>query len=451
MKMKNFSSLSERLRGRGFALICGAAIIFSSMPFAHAQTLQGYRDQGRIMLGVIKSDVKKNYYDSSFHGVDIDARFKEADEQIKAATSIGQVLAVIAQTLMSFNDSHLFFDPPGITARIEHGWRMQMIGDKCYVVAVQPGSDAEARGLKPGDRVLSVENYAFTRGDLWKLQYIIYNLSPRPSLKVVVVKPDGEKKQLDIAAKVHEGKMVIDYGPGVANDKMNVVRELETLSRLNAHRTLDLKDGLFIWKMPGFFNITERQVNEIMDRARKHKTLVLDMRGNPGGSEDLLLAVIGNLFDHDVNVGELKRRKETKPLVAKTRGDKAFKGQLVVLVDSDSGSSAEILARVVQLEKRGTVIGDRTAGAVMRSRSYDHELGSSLVLSYGVHVTDADLVMSDGQSLEHTGVKPDEMMLPTAVDLAAQRDPVLWRALVLGGINTTPEKAGAFFPIEWRK
>jgi hypothetical protein len=60
------------------------------------------------MLGVIKSDVKKNYYDASFHGIDIDARFMEADEKIKAATSISQVLAIIAQTLMSFNDSHLF-------------------------------------------------------------------------------------------------------------------------------------------------------------------------------------------------------------------------------------------------------------------------------------------------------------------------------------------------------
>jgi predicted metalloprotease with PDZ domain len=67
-----------------------------------------------------------------------------------------------------------------------------MIGDKCYVVAVQPGSDAEAQGLQPGDRVLSVENYTFTRGDLWKLEYIIYALSPRPGLKVSVMKPDGE-------------------------------------------------------------------------------------------------------------------------------------------------------------------------------------------------------------------------------------------------------------------
>lgn len=450
MKMKNFSSLSMPfLRAFTFALVLCPAIIFSSMPPARAQTLQSYRDQGHIMLGVIKSDVKKNYYDASFHGIDIDARFKEADEKIKAATSISQVLAIIAQTLMSFNDSHLFFNPPRVAARIEHGWQMQMIGDKCYVVAVQPGSDAEAQGLRPGDRVLSVENYTFTRGDLWKLEYIIYALSPRPGLKVSVMKPDGEKKQLNIAAKVHEGKLVTDLGPGVANDRMNIIREYQTEAKLHAHRYGSSGD-LFIWKMPDFY-LSERQVNEIMDKAKKHKTLVLDLRDNGGGSLDILLTVIGNLFDHDVNVGELKRRKEAKPLVAKTRGNNAFKGQLVVLVDSESGSSAEVLARIVQLEKRGTVIGDRTAGAVMAAKHYDHEVGNTLVLYYGVSVTDADIVMSDGQSLEHTGVKPDELVLPTAADLAARRDLVLARAAAIAGAALTPEKAGLLFPVEWRK
>src|SRR6185295_7938024 len=97
-------------------------------------------------------------------------------------------------------------------------------------------------------------------------------------------------------------------------------------------------------------------------------------------------------------------RKETKPMLAKTRGDRIFKGKLVVLVDSTSGSSAEIFARTMQLEKRGTVIGDRTAGAVMRAIHSEHQLGADTVVFYGVSVTDADLIMSDGKSLERAGV-----------------------------------------------
>lgn len=59
--------------------------------------------------------------------------------------------------------------------------------------------------------------------------------------------------------------------------------------------------------------------------------------------------------------------------------------------------------------------------------------------------------MADGKSLEHVGVVPDETKLPTAADLAAKRDPVLAYALSLMGKNISAEKAGEWFPIEWRK
>ncbi|MBI2820942.1 MAG: hypothetical protein HYX74_01835, partial [Acidobacteria bacterium] len=109
------------------------------------------------------------------------------------------------------------------------------------------------------------------------------------------------------------------------------------------------------------------------------------------------------------------------------------------------------LARLVQLEKRGTVLGDRTAGAVMQSRYESYQLGAGRVFYYGVSITEADLIMSDGRSLEHVGVEPDEPMLPSAEDLAAGRDPVLAHAAALLGVALEPEEAGALFPIEWRK
>jgi C-terminal processing protease CtpA/Prc len=138
-------------------------------------------------------------------------------------------------------------------------------------------------------------------------------------------------------------------------------------------------------------------------------------------------------------------------MVAKTRGDKVFKGQLVVLIDSESASASEIFSRLVQLEKRGTVIGDRSSGAVMRSRVYDHQMGTDTVFFYATSITDADVIMSDGQSVEHVGVTPDESLQPTPADLLAKRDPVLSRAAALVGVKLEPEKAGTLFPLEWQK
>jgi C-terminal processing protease CtpA/Prc len=446
-------SLPSRLRLRPRAFAAALSCLLLLLIFNHAraqQTLSGNRDEGRIMLGVLKGDVVKNYYDPTYHGINVEARFKEAEEQIKRANSLPEILGVIADAMMSFDDSHTFFMPPSFAVRIQHGWVMQMIGDKCYVVAVQPGSNAEAQGLRPGDRVLSVEGTMPTRRDLWKLQYTMFILAPRPSLHVLVEKPDGRRVTYETRAVVHEGKPILQLNSGVSSDRNDLIREEETDARLNAHRYYEVGKESLVWKMPAF-DLPEVKINEMLDRARARKSLILDLRGNQGGDEETLLKLVGGLFDHDVKVGDIKRRKDSKSLVAKTRGANAFTGQLVVLVDSVSGSAAEVLARVVQLEKRGTVIGDRTAGAVMRAHSFDHQLGETLVILYGSSVSDADLLLSDGHSLEHAGVTPDELILPKATDLASQSDPVLARAAQLVGLSLSPEKAGTMFPVEWRK
>ena len=139
-----------------------------------------------------------------------------------------------------------------------------------------------------------------------------------------------------------------------------------------------------------------------------------------------------------------------KPMKTKSSGTR-YEGKVIVLIDSRSASASEIFARTIQLEKRGVVIGDRSSGAVMRARHFPHQLGFDTVIPYGVSVTDADVIMSDGKSLEKTGVTPDELLLPTGAEMAAKRDPVLVRAAALAGVTLDPEKAGSLFPIEWRK
>jgi carboxyl-terminal processing protease len=199
------------------------------------------------------------------------------------------------------------------------------------------------------------------------------------------------------------------------------------------------------------FMRSDTSIDSAISRARDCKTLILDLRGNGGGIVDIEKRLTGYFFDKDVKIGDEKTRKDTKESIAKTRGSGIFKGDLIVLVDHDSASAAEVFAKVIQLQKRGKIIGDRTRGAVMTSRFFPLESGIGNILPFGTSVTVGDLIMTDGKSLEKIGVTPDEIVLPTAQDLAASKDPVLAYAIKLAGIDVTPEKAGTFFPFEWPK
>jgi carboxyl-terminal processing protease len=188
-----------------------------------------------------------------------------------------------------------------------------------------------------------------------------------------------------------------------------------------------------------------------MDKAGKYKTLIIDLRGNSGGSVETLLQLVGNLFDHDVKIGDRKKRKDVKAMIAKTRGHDTYDGELVLLVDNGSASAAELLARVVQIEKKGLVIGDVTSGAVMESRRFQFTLGEDSMAFYGASITDADIVMTDGKTLEHVGVTPDKLMLPTGADMREQGDPVLSYAASLAGVKLDSKEAGALFPVRWKE
>lgn len=433
------------------SVIAAALCLFAtaSIRTAHAQTpspedLKRDRNRGLAMLQLMKDYLRDYYYDPQFHGMNLDTRFKVSEDKIKEAANLGQVLGIVAQTLAELNDSHTFFVPPPRPVDVDYGWKMQMIGDNCYVVAVKPGSDAAAQGLNPGDEVLSLDGFKPSRQTLWKMEYSYNVLRPQPGKHVIVRTPDGAQRDLALKAKVEKRPKQINLEEWFNQ----MYEEYEDEKRLA--RYVEFGSDALIWKLREF-GLTESKVDDTMKKAAQHKALILDLRGNHGGYEVTLKRLVGYFFDRDITIGEVKRRKETKPIKAKSRGDKAFKGKLVVLIDSESGSAAELFARTIQIEKRGTVIGDRSAGAVMRSIFRPGLLGdmsSGNMIPYGASITDADFLLTDGQSLEHVGVTPDEIVLPTAADLAAKLDPVLARAAAIIGVELSAEKAGTFFPVE---
>ncbi|MBA3559230.1 MAG: PDZ domain-containing protein [Gemmatimonadaceae bacterium] len=421
---------------------CIAALALAAGPVAAQSLSKLDQDRGRTMLAQVRSDVEKHYYDPTFRGLDLAARFSAADQRIRQASTIEEIFASVAQVVLELNDSHTYFVPPALTVQVKYGWQMQMVGDSCFVTQVTQGSDAAGQGLRAGDVVISVNGQSPTRKTLWKLLYLYHLLRPQPGLRVLVRSPGEEPRQIDIAAKVRQTSRVIDLtGADGGTDLWILIREAEKEAREQWALYNEIGETVLTWKL-AVFDDYDRSVEAGIKRARGRQALILDLRGNGGGDESALLALVGSFFKTDVAIGNLRRRSGAEPLKAKGSGDKAYLGKLVVLVDSESGSASEVFARTIQITRRGTVIGDRTAGAVMRSRTFGHLAGQERAIYYATSVADATVTLSDGGTLEGEGVTPDELLLPSSQDITAGRDPVLSRAAALVGVAITAEEAG---------
>jgi carboxyl-terminal processing protease len=429
-----------RIVALGCVLTAGLSYAGGSLGAQSISSTDKYR--AKQMLRNIGGELKKNYYDPTFGGLDLDAHLKAAIEKLDSATSVGQTLAIVAQALLDLNDSHTFFVPPARTIRVEYGWRMQMVGDQCYVTAVKPGSDATSRGLKVGDEILAIDRFRPTRGDLWKLEYSYNLLNPRSGVTLAVRSPGAAPREIGIAAKATQRVRVLDL-----NDSFDIETLLRDLDDSGSQHGLKKVGSVVVWKMPDFSFMNH---DELLAWALKDAdALILDLRGNPGGYVKTLERVAGRFFDRDVTIADLKGRKQMPPMRARKNG-RTFTGRVVALIDSRTGSAAELFARVLQLEKRGTVIGDRSSGSVRQAYGLNGQIGTESLVLYGASITNAEVIMSDGKSLERVGVTPDELVVPTAEDLAAGRDPVLVRAAALLGIQLDPVTAGKMFPFEWR-
>lgn len=382
------------------------------------------------MLADARSDLNDRYYDKSFRGIDLARLFDSASEKLAAATTTWEAIDVIVSTLYQFNDSHTSFIPPQRASQVDYGWTMASVGEAALVMSVDPGSNAATRGLAPGDEVLALNRYRPTRDNLWQITHYYSLVRPQVQQHLVIRKPDGTQRTIDVRSKTRV-RQVLQLSDAFLDAAQDAWRDRDVY--------WTVEPGILVWRMTYFRD--SDALGELIAKARQAKALVLDLRGNGGGLLEGLKALVAGTFDREIHVMTRIGRKGERREVAKPKG-KPFLGKLVVLVDSRTASASECFARIVQIEKRGTVIGDRTAGKVMASEVYPHAFGIGVRTYYGVSVTVADMRMSDGGALEGGGVTPDEVLLPAPTDLASGRDPVLARAIALLGGATSPDQAG---------
>lgn len=426
------------------ALVLSLLLLFSGQQAAFAQKpkvsgdTKKYRSESIALLEEIRDNLKKLYYDKTFHGIDLEAKVKAAKERINTLEYNWQMYRVLVQFLMDFDDSHTSFHLPPRTDYFDYGFSMQMFGYDCFVISVKKDSDADKQGLQVGDQITSIGKFKPNRKDLWKIIYVLYRLDPADTVDLTVKKLDGTEQKLTVTAKTMTRKQWRED-----------VKKRKNEEKYKPFKCQEVSSAVIACKLYSF-EVEKNDIDKMMTEANKYQKMILDLRGNGGGLVYIEEYLLGHFFERDVKIGNIITRDKTDERFAKTRGDRVFKGELVVLVDSRSASAAEMTARTLQIEKRAKIVGDVSAGAVMTSYSLGLFSPSSAladeVISYvGMSVSVADVVMSDGTRLEKVGVIPDVPVIPTGMALNKKMDAVLAYAATLLGAELTPEKAGEFY------
>jgi C-terminal processing protease CtpA/Prc len=426
------------------ALLVLSGFMLAAAPAATADGLSvSERRSATLMLEGMRKEIETDYFDPAFKGRDLNALAGVAKERIAKAGNISDALAAIAQFALELDDMHTFFSPPWLTVSVDYGWQMGMVGNFCYVIAIDPKSDAARQGVAVGYRVKTVNGFEPTRATLWRLEYLFNALHPVPGLHVELVSAAGQLRTLDLAAKVHPQRAVLDLSNDI--DSTHMQQNSEKAWMRIKPLTVRSIPGVLLVRMPSFMltaSDVKRQFRDMFDGD----ALILDLRGDHGGYADALSEFLGELFRDDLKLATRQARGHGNDWMIKGTGKNAYAGRVLVLVDAQSASASELFARAMQLTDRGTVIGDQTEGAVMEAlRKIQSVPNGENEIEYATSVTVSDLVMSDGGRLEKTGVTPDFVVLPSAEDMHDGRDPALAQALKFVGHPMDAAAAGKLY------
>ncbi len=135
-------------------------------------------------------------------------------------------------------------------------------------------------------------------------------------------------------------------------------------------------------------------------RTLKHPGgVILDLRNNPGGLIEQAVSVAGLFLDGGVVVSYERRGQDT--LVLEAPPGPEVREPLVVLVNKQSASAAEVVAGALQDRNRAVIVGSRTYGKGSVQESLTMNDGSSIQLTVGRYRTPT------GRYLEGIGVSPD--------------------------------------------
>ena len=244
------------------------------------------------------------------------------------------------------------------------------------IVRVFAGSPAEEAGILGGDIIFKVDDNEVTGMDL-SLMVNNYVRGEENTRVVITVYRENEKEYKDLTVT----RRFID---------------VETVT----HKMLDGKIGLVT--VMQFDLVTEDQFKNAVDSlmADGMEKLIIDLRDNPGGEVNTVVAMADYLLEDQgpvMSIADKKGRKDVYP----TKDGHSVKIPTAVLVNGNSASASEIFSGAMQDYGAATIIGTQTFGKGIMQTLFTLGNGGAVKLTTDHYYTPG------GTDLHGKGVTPD--------------------------------------------
>lgn len=267
------------------------------------------------------------------------------------------------------------------------GAEVSSVDGNITIVSPINGSPAKKAGIKANDVILTVDGTSVTGMSVSEAVSLIRG--PKETEVILTIKRPGMEEILTIPIVRDTIPIETVYGEILPNT-----------------------DGIAKVQVTSFSQNTVNELKEKLTELEKDgmKSLILDLRHNPGGLLDQALELASLFMDNDKTVLFVENRDGSKYNYVSSGQKKEI--DLVVLVDEGSASASEIVAAALSESANVPLVGKTTFGKGTVQRAFDFSDGSTMKFTIQKWLT------PNGNWIHGEGIKPDyEVSLPDYASL----------------------------------
>lgn len=246
------------------------------------------------------------------------------------------------------------------------------------IVNVIHNSPAERSGIKPGDRIVSVGGRSTADLNTDKAAELLQG-------------PEGSNVNLAVVTGSEPPR------------QLTIRRQHVDVPSVDDIKIVDADFGIGYFKLTCFQKTTNHDVDAALWQLNKQgmRSLVIDLRGNPGGLLTSAVEVADKFIDQG-GIVSTRGRSSGEDFNYNAHGNAAWRMPLVVLIDGDSASAAEILAGALKDHHRATIVGTKSYG-----KGSVQGIFPLSVAGAGVRLTTAKFYSPNGHAFSRVGVEPE--------------------------------------------